>query len=36
MMPPVQQNAPVMQSPIMSPITPPQPIMTPDVGSKTY
>ena len=36
MMPPVQQNAPVMQSPIMSPITPPQPIMTPDVGSKKY
>ena len=32
MMPPVQQNAPQMQSPILSPVTPPQPIMTPDVG----
>ena len=35
MMPPVQQNAPVMQSPIMSPVTPPpQPILPPDAGSK--
>ena len=36
MMPPVQQNVPAMQSPVLSPITPPQPIMTPDVGPKKY
>ena len=36
MMPPVQQNVPVMQSPVLSPITPPQPVLPPDVGPKKY
>lgn len=36
MMPPVQQNVPAMQSPVLSPITPPQPVLPPDVGSRKY
>lgn len=36
MMPPVQQNVPVMQSPVLSPITPPQPVLPPDIGPKKY
>lgn len=35
-MPPVQQNVPAMQSPVLSPITPPQPVLPPDVGSRKY
>ena len=36
MMPPVQQNVPAMQSPVLSPITPPQPVLPPDVGPRKY